>query len=278
MTIKPAERSIGGSFRPSFLTRSGSCVSLRVMVKEETRPKDFLNVAHRGASGHAPENTLAAFRLGKEMGAGMIEFDVWETKDRHLVVHHDASLRRTTGLRRRVEALTLKKVRELDAGSWFHPSFKGERIPTLTEVLTALRGIDFNIELKKADPKRLLTEVARLGASRRVVFSSFDHVLLRRLHEIDPAVRIGCLIDEEPWRWIWRETERLSFISINLPLRRATAAAVRKAREKGLKVLVYTVNRKADMRRMIRLGVDGLFTNYPDRLDDLLRAFSAAPR
>ncbi|HET6370625.1 MAG TPA: glycerophosphodiester phosphodiesterase family protein [Nitrospiria bacterium] len=244
------------------------------MTKEEKAPKDFLNIAHRGASAHAPENTLAAFRLGKEMGAGMIEFDVWETKDHHLVVFHDASLHRTTGLRRRVESLTLAEVRELDAGAWFHPSFEGERIPTLTEVLTALSGIDFNIEIKKADPKRVLAEVARGRARRRVIFSSFDLALLRRLHKIDPSARLGRLIDREPWRRIWRETERLRFFSINLPLRRVSAAAVRKAHEKGLKVLVYTVNRKADMRRMIRLGVDGLFTNYPDRLDNLLHSLS----
>jgi glycerophosphoryl diester phosphodiesterase len=244
------------------------------MTTHGKRVKNFLNIAHRGASGHAPENTLAAFRLGKEMGAGMIEFDVWETKDHHLVVLHDASLRRTTGRRRRVDALTLAEVRELDAGAWFHPSFKGERIPTLAEVLADLNGIGFNIEIKKADPKRLLAEVIRLGAGRRVIFSSFDHALLRRLREIDPTVRIGCLIDKEPWRRIRREVIRLSPFSVNLPFRRAAAAIIREAHGMGLEVFVYTVNRKADMRRLIRLGVDGIFTDYPDRLKALLRELS----
>jgi glycerophosphoryl diester phosphodiesterase len=247
------------------------------MATEGKMPKDFLNIAHRGASGQAPENTLAAFRLGKKMGAGMIEFDVWETKDHRLVVLHDASLRRTTGLRRRVDELTLAEVRELDAGAWFHPSFKGEGIPTLAEVLTGLDGVDFNIEIKKADPKRVLAEIVRLGVRRKVIFSSFDPALLHRLREIDPTVRIGFLIDKESWRQVWQETDRLSPFSINLPLRRAAAAVVRKAHEKGLKVLVYTVNREADMRRLIRLGVDGLFTNYPDRLKTQLQTFFGVP-
>jgi glycerophosphoryl diester phosphodiesterase len=232
---------------------------------------EFLNIAHRGASGYAPENTLSAFRLAKKMGADMIEFDLWETRDGNLVVLHDRSLRRTTGLRRRVTSLTIDQIRDLDAGSWFHSAFQGERVPTLEEVLTAIEGIDFNIEIKEADPKRVLASLARFGKPERVILSSFDHLLLQTLRRLDPRARIGYLVDRESWRTIWRESALIGPFSFHLPLRRLGTEVLRGAHAEGMKVFVYTVNQRAEMRRLIRMGVDGIFTNYPDRLSRQLQ-------
>src|SRR3989304_1235432 len=106
-----------------------------------------LNIAHRGASGHAPENTLAAFRLAMEMGAQMIELDLHQSRDGVPVVIHDTSLWRTAGIRRNVGSLTLREIKRLDVGSWFNPQFKDQRIPTLEEVLElVLDQIPLNVE------------------------------------------------------------------------------------------------------------------------------------
>src|SRR5438067_10660640 len=130
-----------------------------------------LVIAHRGASGTHPENTMAAFRRAVDVGAGMIELDVQLTRDRHVVVIHDATLDRTTDGRGPVSAVTLAELRRLDGGGWFAPGFAGERVPTLAEVLAAVH-VPVNVELKPARDddgleRRALGEVEEAGAIGR---------------------------------------------------------------------------------------------------------------
>jgi glycerophosphoryl diester phosphodiesterase len=228
-------------------------------------------VAHRGASARAPENTLPAFRLALRRGARAIEFDVHQTRDHRLVVVHDASLQRTTGVRKAVERLTARTVTALDAGAWFAPAYRRARIPTLEQVLRALNGhAILNIELKAGVRRlhpglesRVLTLLRRLGWRDRVVVSSFHVRYLERLRRLDPAIAIGILV--HPWsiETALARAARLGAVSIHPPARVVTAELVGRLHDEGYAVLPYTVDRVEDKRRLTRFGVDGFFTNDP---------------
>jgi glycerophosphoryl diester phosphodiesterase len=230
-----------------------------------------LIIAHRGASGAAPENTLPAFRLALRAGAPMIEFDVHQTKDHALVVVHDATLQRTTGVRAAVETWPRCAVVALDAGAWFSSAYRGVRIPTLREVLRALDGrVAANIELKSGTRRlhpglesRLLATLRRLGWTHRVLISSFHLRYLERLRRLDQAIAVGVLV--HPWslRTALARAERLHAFSIHPPARVVTADLVQRIHAAGCAVLPYTVDRGADKARLLRLGVDGFFTNRP---------------
>lgn len=227
-------------------------------------------IAHRGASARAPENTLAAFRLARRLGAAMVELDVHQTADRRLVVLHDPTLTRTTGVRATVAARSLADLADLDAGSWFAPRFADQRVPTLEAVLAALGpGIAVNVELK-AGPRpypgleiRLVGLLRRLGWLRRALISSFHVDRLVRVRRLHPTVAIGILV--HPWslNTALARARRLNARSIHPPAREVTTALVNHLHEAGVLVLPYTVDRPGEKAKLLRLGVDGFFTNDP---------------
>lgn len=229
-----------------------------------------LIIAHRGASKAAPENTLPAFRLALRAGAPMIEFDVHQTKDRDLVVVHDASLQRTTGVRAAVETRPRCEVVALDAGAWFSPAYRGTRIPTLREVLREVRGVAVNIELKAGArrlhvgiERRLLATLRRLGWTRNALISSFHVRYLERLRKLDAAASIGVLV--HPWSLptALARAARLQAVSIHPPARAVTPDLIERVHAAGYLVLPYTVDHPRDQARLLRLGADGFFTNEP---------------
>jgi len=237
-----------------------------------------LNIAHRGASGHAPENTMAAFRLAVEQSADWIELDVHQTADGHLVVLHDFSMRRTAGDRRTVRELTLEQVRKLEVGAWREEAYRGERVPTLDEVLAfAENPVRVFIELKRGSPfypaieRRLLETIARHSAKDRVAISSFDLAALKTLRGLDPEISLGLLTRKTRPREILDEAKSLKVQSIHISTHRLSKNILMQAHANRLPVYVYTVNRLSLMKRYLAMGADGLFTNYPDRLRDLLR-------
>jgi len=229
-----------------------------------------LVIAHRGASGRAPENTLAAYALAVEQRADMIEIDLHRTRDAAIVVIHDADLRGLGG-RGEIADATLEEVRALDAGS-------GQRVPTLDEVLDRFgEQIAFNLELKSgsrgayAGLERAAVEaVERRGLLARTLFSSFEDDILERLRDCAPAARIGVLVSRRaPDRWLAR-ARAVAAEAVHLASSLLDAARVERAHAADLSVFVYTVDALAAMRRLIALGVDGLFTNFPDRMRALL--------
>ncbi|GAB3687791.1 hydrolase [Actinocorallia lasiicapitis] len=244
-----------------------------------------LDIAHRGASADAPENTLAAFELAGRMGADVNELDVQETKDHRLVIVHDTTLKRTTNVEKvfpklkpwRVKDLTLKQIKRLDAGSWFGRRFKGERVPTLTEALRTNRaaGTGVLLELKRADlypgiVDRVITTVKADPYWRntdRLIVQSFSWRFLKPVHQKLPSAGTAALgRPDQPQmfglRW-FTDVVHPQYHSI-------TPDYVRDARAQWLDVFAYTVNDETQMRRLVEMGVDGITTNRPDVLRRVL--------
>jgi glycerophosphoryl diester phosphodiesterase len=232
---------------------------------------DLWVVAHRGASGHAPENTLAAFRHAVELGARFIETDLRLSRDSRFVAIHDETLDRTTNGRGPVHALTLAELRELDAGSWFGPEFAGEHVPTLDEILRFSRELDvvFYLEIKPVSAWGI--EHALVGALRearetaRVVVLSFDPSTLAAVRRLDPTLMTGLLFN--------RSSNDVVERALGLGARQlaprvdlVTPELLAAARRSDLQVVTWTINEPGRMRQLVAAGVDGIMTDYPDRL------------
>jgi glycerophosphoryl diester phosphodiesterase len=232
--------------------------------------------AHRGFSGNYPENTIPAFKAALNLGVQGLEFDVHLTKDGEVVVIHDDTVDRTTNGSGRVADLTLRELKSLDAGSWFHPRFRNTQIPSLTEVLELIsihpNPVEINIEIKPGGTKgypgiedRLWQMVCAYGLERRTLFSSFDHAYLERLKRAHPAARTGVLYVErlvEPWRY----ARFLHAEALHPSLQALDKKTVLEAHLNGIAVHVYTVNDPASFRRLVRWGVDAVITDVPHTL------------
>lgn len=232
-------------------------------------------IAHRGASGYAPENTMAAFRRAAELGARFIETDVNLTRDAHLITIHDPTVERTTNGHGDVKQLTLVQLKELDAGSWFGPQFAGERIPTLDEVLAFARETDvvFYLEVK-ADAawgvEHALVNALRRGEeAARTVVLSFQSSALATVNRLDPTLLTGLLFEEVPADAVERAV-RVGARQIAPRADRVTPELVERAHHEGLQVVTWTVNEPAQMRALAAAGVDGIMTDFPDRLGAVL--------
>lgn len=225
----------------------------------------MIKIGHRGAMGYAPENTISSFDLALEMGSTVIELDVTACASGEVVVIHDDRVDRTTGGEGYVHDLTLEELKKLDAGD-------GQRIPALTEAMDHLAGkCQLNIELKNSQVvekvSTLIDSAVNEGKWKKkdLLISSFDHRALQHFQNLQPDIRIGILIGIIPLDLkaimgnlnAWSLNPCLDFISEKL---------ISEAHSLGMKVLVWTVNHLEDINRMRKAGVDGIFTNYPDRL------------
>lgn len=227
--------------------------------------------AHRGASGYAPENTLEAFRLARDMGADGVELDVQFTKDRQLVVIHDETIDRVSDGTGYVADYTLEELRKLRFNRT-HPEYEGCVIPTLREVLELLRpaGMTVNIELKTGInfydgiEKQVLKLVEELGMGEQVIYSSFNHASVIRMKRLCPEARVGLLYSDG----IWQPAEyasRLGAEALHPSLNNMQyPQLMEQSRENGVKVHVWTVNGREELKRIAEMGVDAIITNFPD--------------
>jgi glycerophosphoryl diester phosphodiesterase len=227
-------------------------------------PQKLFCFGHRGAGGHEPENTIRSVRRALELGADGVEVDVHFT-DGQLVVIHDDTLERTTNGHGRLAKKTFAYLRSLDAGL-------GERIPTLAEIFDAVkRRAVINIELKgphtAAPAAALIAEhVNRRGWSYDdFLISSFDRAQIHEVKQLCPEIRTGALIEKVP-RQLAQFAENLGAWSVHAARRCVTPELVADAHRRGLKVFVYTVNTPKDIVWMKALGVDGLFSDFPERV------------
>ena len=238
-----------------------------------------LNIAHRGASRIAPENTLAAFQKALEVGADGIEFDVRLSSDGVPVVIHDATVDRTTDGTGRVADLPLSELSQLDASTSFDAAFAGARIPTLAQVFEMLGELLLlNIELKEEGffgsslEEAVVTLIQKHALERQVLVSSFNALALRRIQRISPHLRTALLCAHPA-----SPVLRIASLALGRPsgaLHPQSAGVDAKlvswAHARGLRLHPWTVDDPADMRRLIHCGVDGIITNVPDVLRDVL--------
>jgi glycerophosphoryl diester phosphodiesterase len=228
--------------------------------------------AHRGASAHAPENTLAAFELALAQNADAIELDVKLSADGHAVVIHDTTVNRTTSSYGRVKDLSFGQLRSLDAGSSFAQSYRGEKIPALEEVFEALGKRTFiNVELTNySTPRDALVEtvcmlVKQFRLQQRVMFSSFFASNLSKARAYLPEVPRG-LLAFHGWLGAWARSFGFNFgryHALHPYLKDVTSQQVQRVHRLNRRIHVWTVNAAEDMRRLFDWGVDAIFTDDP---------------
>ncbi|MFK3905740.1 glycerophosphodiester phosphodiesterase [Bacillus safensis] len=272
----------------SFALLSFAWVPATVSAHENLlSPDRILTVAHRGASGYAPEHTLASYKLATKMNADYLELDLQMTKDGHLIVMHDETVDRTTNGTGWVKDLTLAEIKQLDAGTWFNEAnpdrqnanYIGQRVLTLDEVLRYFgKRENYYIETKKPDlypqmEEKLLAALKKhhlLGKHTRkgqVIIQSFSQDSLLKLQKLAPRLPKVQLLDRNQMTSI--TDDQLDFIKtyavgVGPNFRALTPENVQQVRSHGLLLHPYTVNSEADMTRLLQYGVTGLFTNYPD--------------
>jgi len=235
-------------------------------------------IAHRGASGYAPENTLASFNKAISLGAEGIELDVHMSKDGYLIVCHDEKVNRTTDGKGYIRDLTLSEIKKLDAGSWFGKEYKNERLPTLNEVLDLIKTLDImiNIEIKNGPifypgiEKALLDEIKKYKIEDKVIVSSFNHYSLVEIKKIDSNIKTGVLYMAgmvDPWKYALS----LGADAIHPLFYNIVPEVVRGCYENNIMINPFTVNDSEHIETITRLGVSGIITNYPDRAIDIIK-------
>ena len=242
-------------------------------------------VAHRGGGALAPENTLAAIRLGQELGYAAHEFDVKLSKDGVAILLHDATLERTTSGKGRAADFTWDELARLDAGSWHSAAFRGERLASFEEAARLLqsKGTLAHIEIKptpgaeRETGERVAEIAARLWKDAPVppLFSSFSLEALMAAKEKAPHIPRGWLTDRiEPEDW--ERMKALAAVSVHTNRKKLDPASVGRAHDAGYRLLAYTVNDADLAESLLGAGVDGLFTDnlreFAARFPDAIRA------
>jgi len=215
-------------------------------------------IGHRGAAGLAPENTLLSYRRAIEIGVDYVETDVHLTRDRRLVVMHDRTVDRTTNGAGAVADLTFAEIRELDAG-------KGEKVPTLLEVLEVIKGrTKIHIEMKgEGTPGPVVDAVRRLDMVADVVVTSGDTDRIRTVKELCPAIAVEHIYGDPPPDAIERALSAgAGRVSVNI--HHITHEYVRAAHENGLLVIAWPPNTEEEVKRALSFGVDMICSDYPD--------------
>ena len=215
-------------------------------------------IGHRGAAGLAPENTLLSFRTALNLGVHMIELDIHETIDGHLVCIHDSSVERTTDGTGNIAEMTLEELKKLDAG-------QGQRIPVLREVLDMARNkMKVNIELKTLGVERKIVDLAlSRDMIHDVLVSSFFHGTLLAIMEFNSEIRTAVLVDK-PKRDLISYSKELGAFAINPRFSFVSSEMIEEAHENSINIYPWTVNDSSQMLELLRMGVDGIVTDYPN--------------
>jgi len=240
----------------------------------------FFVIAHRGASYHAPENTMPAFKKAVEMKADMIELDVLSTRDNIPVVLHDVNLNRTTTGQGPVTSILFRELQDLDAGSWFDPSFKYTQIPSLETVLKwAKNRIALNIEIKGNGRKsgapdfesQIIEMIDHFGMQDHVAISSFNYKAIKQIKKISPATSTALL----NWKYSYGTRRVYLFMryceadGVNILARQMKDPLMSLLKKNHIPVWIYTVNNEQEMRTAIRKGATGIITDRPDLLREV---------
>lgn len=223
----------------------------------------MLIIGHRGACGYEPENTISSFKKALELGVDMIELDVHLIETGELVVIHDDKVDRTTDGTGYVTDFSFEQLRTLDAGN-------GQQIPTLQEVLDLIdKHVPVNIELKGHGTAKAVADVIDEYKSKgwhddHFLISSFNHIELDEFRKLQPDIKRGALVGTIPIDYA-AFAEQLGAHTVNPSAEFISQAFVDDAHRRGMKVLVHIVNDQSEVERKNALGVDGVFTNFPDK-------------
>jgi glycerophosphoryl diester phosphodiesterase len=250
--------------------------------------------AHRGASGEAPENTLEAFRRAVEAGVSYAELDVHTTRDGQVVVTHDETLARTTNGKGRVQEYTLAELQEFDAGYWFSADggqqfpFRaaGVRIPTLADVLRGFPQLQFTVEIKQVEPpieERVIAVVRDCGRAADVILASEHDPVISRVRALTADIATSFAAGEVA-DFIQRVSTgqladyRPAGLALQIPpkfheIPLVTAETVAAAHGLGLEIHVWTINEPREMERLLDLGVDGIMSDHPARLREVVQQY-----
>ncbi|MCA1643974.1 MAG: glycerophosphodiester phosphodiesterase [Chloroflexi bacterium] len=233
-------------------------------------------IGHRGAMGHAPENTMASFRRGWELGAGLLELDVHPSAGGELVVIHDETLDRTTNGHGFIHTLTVEQIKQVDAGAWYDASFAGEHVPLLGEVIDWARGkVGLAVEIKNGPmfypgiAELVVRELEEREFVDEVLVISFDHQVLHTVKDLNRRLRTGMLYAARLFDPV-RAAREVKADAVRPRHDYLAAADVPQLHAAGIAVSPWSVQDEAGMRRVIDMGVDSMGTNFPDRLVRLL--------
>lgn len=264
----------------TFIVMSMFTTATFASNSEISKRNKVVNVAHRGASGHAPENTMAAFHEAFKMKADYIEIDVQMSKDGELVLIHDTTLDRTTNGTGYVGDHTLEELKQLDAGSWFSDEFAGEKIPTFEEVLDAFRGkIGILVELKSPELYPGIEEKVANALKERnmdkprnnkIIIQSFNHDSVLTTKALLPRIPVGVLAGMS-WKDVTdQELEEFASYAdyFNPNMNILDAELVDRIHDIGMDIWPYTVREKEQADRLLKLGVDGIITDFPEYVYD----------
>ena len=233
----------------------------------------FQSIAHRGASALAPENTLASFEKAIELGFDYIEIDVRLSKDKQLVVIHDANVMRTTDGEGLIEDLTVKEIKKLDAGSWFSPAYAGERIPLLNEVLKEVSGkTGIIIEMKSPENQPGMTEILAnmlnsFKPDNEIKVQSFHINEIKKFHQLAPEIPAGLLLSKHLDLFhLASYREFASFLSVHHLL--LSKSFINQAELFGYEIYSWTISKQYQFADMQRLGVHGIISDDEKRIPD----------
>ena len=268
---------------------------MRTRFFDGVKPRRF---AHRGASGTAPENTLVSFEKALDAGCDILEMDVHSTSDGHIVVMHDPALGRTTNGSGPISALTLKELKKLDAGFRFSPDGgkthpyqgKGVTVPRLREVIERFPNMRFNIEVKEndTDNEHAVAKLLRdLGHAEITLLAAEKDIMMERLRPAAPgfptnfcgseALEFIQRTNQNDWDGYTPPGNALQIPEEYGGMPILTPDLLDAARRFGVEVHIWTVDEEADMRRLLEMGVDGIMTDYPERLTKVVREMGLRP-
>ncbi|KNF09491.1 glycerophosphoryl diester phosphodiesterase [Gottschalkia purinilytica] len=240
--------------------------------------KKPLIIAHRGASAYAPENTISSFKKAIEMKSDGIELDVQMTKDNEIVVCHDEMLNRTTNGVGYIKDLTLKEIKALDAGSWYNEKYKGEKIPTLEEVFEIVKdkNILINIELKNIFihydglEEKVVDLIQKKELTDNVIISSFNYPSLIEIKKINRKIKVAPLymfkFDD-----LLVHAKRINSSGISMISMLIDDKFINDCKDNGFNTYFFTINDRCEMMRVLKKGVSGILTDYPDVGVNLLK-------
>lgn len=257
--------------------------------------KEFEIIAHKGASGVAPENTLIAFQKAIDLGVDMIELDVRHTVDEEIIVFHDSILNRTTNGTGLVEEKTLAEIKELDAGSWFDPEYSDQKVPTLKEALDLIDGrCKVLIEVKHMDhphyhdfAEKLINIIRQeKNGFEWCILQSYEDKYIEEAHAYDDRIQTKKLLigeDSAPLIAFYMETrvhlgrskKETRLNALNPHFETLSPRRIFRMHARGFDVYAYPVNERSDMIKMLNMGVDGIITDYPARLIQLKKEIEA---